>query len=873
MIGRRLAGIGLLGFACAQALAAPAPEVLRRWDARLQQLALAPASQRHAIDRDLAAHAPDAAQLRRIAIEDPALAPKLAALTLLDHALREGQVAQAPIDFASAVSILLDGPGAPGSTCAEPLRLEQGQVLRVAADRVGAQGYWLEVRARALRPLILSTRGSRADLRLAAYLDCRETDRPAAAVADDNFGLQADLGLAPRHADQFWRVHVTSADDGEGVLSLLGGEFIRGRVTREAGGQAISGVSVATFNASGNFVASTGAAADGSYQLPVYNGPGTYFARTGQYFGDTTQWLHEAYGGAYCSLPDPYYLASCTEGTLLPIAVPADGIAENIDFALGLGAGVQGRVLDAQNGLPVRDAAVSLYSNTAQLLRTNLVDAAGRYRITGLLPGSVRLSATANTHRGELHQDIPCDPNGACPVLTALPVPIAMGAVATIDFALDGWSSVAATVDYGAGTGVGTLVVVDTNGIPVGSGYVGGSGVQRGVAGPLRPGTYRAYFRGEANRFSQVHGGIDCLGDCGAQIAQGTPIVVSGYGQQVEIAFTPRTWPRVSGIVTDTGSGLPLEGVQLQLAAGSFAVDYRTTASNGGYTMLVPPGSFLVHAGSAEHRNEAYPDAACESPYPPSACVGATPFVSNLQASDATWNFALQRSARISGRLSRLGQPITFDAYVRPLDAARQPLDGVIYVAVSGDRYRVVDIPAGAYTFGASNYQSFAQLYPGIDCPSPQNFIHPWVDCNHAAAQVRTLADGEAVDGIDFDLRANGARRGRVLRADTLAPIPGVAIDQWNAQGDRVAVTVSDQNGDFGVAGSGSGGFALSSDAPGPYIDQVYNGIACPNGSAYEGLCALTGATYVPLPNFDPGAPLLEFRLAPIDPIFANAFD
>lgn len=873
MIGKQLAGIGLLTIVSVPALAGATPESLMRWDARLQQAALAPAAERNPRTPSPVAGTPDAAQLRQLAQDEPGLATKLAALALLDQALREGRVAQAPIELAGAVSILLEGPGAPGAHCAEPLRLEQGQALRVDASRVGAQGYWVEVRARTLHPVILSTRGSRADLRLAAYADCRATDRPAEAVADDNFGLQADLGLAPRHADQFWRVHVTSAGDGEGVLSLLGGEFIRGRVTREAGGQAIGGTVVAAFSAGGSYVSSTSAAADGSYQLPVYNGPGTYFARTGQYFADNPQWLHEAYGGAYCSLSDPYYLASCTEGTLLPITVPVDGIAENIDFALGPGAGVQGRVLDAQTGLPVRDAAVNLYSNTAQLLRNGLVDAAGRYRITGLLPGSVRVSATANTHRGELHQDIPCDPNGSCPVLTALPVPIAIGTVATVDFALDGWSSVAATVDYGAGTGVGTLVVVDANGVPVASSYVGGTGAQRGVAGPLRPGTYRAYFRGEVNRFSQVHGGIDCIGDCAAQLAQGTPIVVSGYGQQVEIAFTPRSWPRVSGIVTEAGSGLPLEGVQLQLAAGSFAVDYRTTASNGGYTLLVPPGSFLVHAGSAEHRNEAYPDAACESPYPPSNCVGATPFVSNLQAADATWNFVLQRSARISGRVSRLGQPIAFDAYVRPLNAARQPLDGVSYVAVAGDRYRVVDIPAGVYTFGASNYQSYAQLHPGIDCPPPQNFIHPWVDCNHAAAQVRTLADGEAVDGIDFELRASGARRGRVLRADTLAPIPGVAIDQWNAQGDRVAVTVSDLNGEFGVVGSGSGAFALSSDAPGPYIDQVYNGIACPNGSAYEGLCALAGATYVPLPNFDPGAPLLEFRLAPIDPIFANAFD
>ena len=134
-------------------------------------------------------------------------------------------------------------------------------------------------------------------------------------------------------------------------------------------------------------------------------------------------------------------------------------------------------------------------------------------------------------------------------------------------------------------------------------------------------------------------------------------------------------------------------------------------------------------------------------------------------------------------------------------------------------------------------------------------------------------AEAGAEGGGRVKPRGHGSRRGRVLRADTLTPIPGVAIDLWSAQGDRVGVAVSGLDGEFAVGGVNQGAYALSSDAPGPYIDQVHAGIACPNGSAYEGLCALTGATYVTLPNYDPAAPLLEFRLAPIDPIFANAFD
>lgn len=873
MIGKHGAGMGLLALVCAQAMASPVPDALRRWDARLQQAALASTTQRSTLDPGLAAPSMDHSQRHRLASEDPALLAKWTALEMLDLALRDADVASAPIDLASAQSILLDGPGALGTTCAEPLRIGLGQILRIDSARVGASGYWLEVRAPDLRPLILSTRGSRADLRLAAYADCRETGKPAALEADDNFGLQADLGFGPAHAGQFWRVHVTTLGDGEGVLSLLGGELIRGRVTRESDGQGIANIGIAAFNAAGGYVGSQSVAGDGTYQLPLYSGPGTYFVRTGQYYAESQIWLHEAYGGAYCGNPDWYYLSSCTVGVLAPITVPDGGITQGIDIALGPGGSLRGRVVDGLTGVSVPGATVDVYGSTGQSVRRVFADLAGRYRIGGLLPGAVRVSATASTHRGEVYDDIPCALGNSCPVLVGQLVPIALGAEALAEFALEPWSTVAATVDFGPSSGYGAVVVTDSNGAQVAAASVGGSGQQLAVVGPLQPGDYRAYFRGEAQRFSQVHGGIDCIGYCAEQLLQGTPIVISGYGHRVGIGFVPRSWPKVTGVVTDAVTGEPAGGVQVQLVQSFYPVESRTTVGDGRYAIAMPPGSYVVHAGAAEYVNQAYPGVACESPYPPEACVGATTIVSDLQAADRIWNFSLQRSARISGRLTRMGQPIAYDAYVRPLNPARLPIDGTTLLVSANDRYTVLDIPPGNYTFGAVNYASYAQLYPGIDCPPPTNFVHAWSGCNHAAAPVRSLANGEAVDGIDFDLHASGARRGRVVRADTLAPIPGVAIDVWSVQGDRLEVAVSDANGEFSAGGINSGTYALSSDAPGPYIDQVYDGIACPNGSAYEGQCALTGATYVPLPNNDPAAPLLEFRLAPIDPIFANAFD
>lgn len=66
----------------------------------------------------------------------------------------------------------------------------------------------------------------------------------------------------------------------------------------------------------------------------------------------------------------------------------------------------------------------------------------------------------------------------------------------------------------------------------------------------------------------------------------------------------------------------------------------------------------------------------------------------------------------------------------------------------------------------------------------------------------------------------------------------------------------------------------LSTDADSAvYENEVYDGIPCPLGSMYLGLCSLDGATPVPYPTTL--APVIaNFTLAPRpDAMFASGFD
>jgi hypothetical protein len=57
------------------------------------------------------------------------------------------------------------------------------------------------------------------------------------------------------------------------------------------------------------------------------------------------------------------------------------------------------------------------------------------------------------------------------------------------------------------------------------------------------------------------------------------------------------------------------------------------------------------------------------------------------------------------------------------------------------------------------------------------------------------------------------------------------------------------------------------------YIDQVHSGIECMLGSAYLGLCSLSGATAVGLGYLNTQPVIVNFALRPNNSIFANGFE
>jgi hypothetical protein len=179
----------------------------------------------------------------------------------------------------------------------------------------------------------------------------------------------------------------------------------------------------------------------------------------------------------------------------------------------------------------------------------------------------------------------------------------------------------------------------------------------------------------------------------------------------------------------------------------------------------------------------------------------------------------------------------------RPVDAGEVELfdDG---------GYRIHDVPGGTYIVAAAGGQTWSQLFAGVDCVEsvPGSPV-----CPFASATPVTVSLGASTGGIDFAVLLRGSRRGRVVDAASGAPIAGIAIDLWNAGGQRVDTNVTGADGRFAVWRYPHLPVAphrLSTDnaVPTGHVDEVYDDRQCVTGSVFVGNCTLDGATTVDLP-------------------------
>jgi 5-hydroxyisourate hydrolase-like protein (transthyretin family) len=811
---------------------------------------------------------------------DPDLGAKLAAVEGLAWLVRHGRLAEPSLSRTGATTVTRTD-GVAGATCETAIAVPAGSAARYAA-RAG-DVLWFKVSSPGSRPLGFSTRGSTVDPLLELFDDCRTTSKPPLMRVDDTIGLQAELSLTPE-SRTYWLVRATVlAGIGEIATSAGVGVSWEGRVTNEATGAPLAGIFVSVHrivNGSTQYLGGANTRDDGRYSLIAGQEFGTYAIRTGDFTGNSPL-IHEAHSNFRCSVQAPWDFLSCGTtpgGSYTPINVTSS-LSTVVDFALQQGGVLVGTITSSTGG-PVVGGLVTLDDPVGPYVKETTTDTAGRYRIVGVPPVSLRLEASATDHARTRHQGIDCSsfPSGTCPVDIGTPVVVPLGTQARVDMSLRRlpFIEVDVTIDGQAITSPAnvTVTALNANGFAVATGSATAAN-PRARIGPLVPGTYRVRAV-SSHAFPQLYPAIPCATDCWDEVNQGTPIAVSLAGGIVSLSMDLQGFPQISGRLTDEVSGLPIEQAVVYLTQTPGFGWYSFVVGAGGNFRFaaVPAGQYQLRFSSDRHVDEAHDNIVCIQASANALCPGATPITIDRSTADLTIDAALRPSSSIGGRVLVDGttgapQGVTFDLLT---PAGVTVASGNIFTNEDG-RYRLEDVPSGSWLLGARlGFDSVPQLYRGIDCNTSNGFN--FAGCPFAQATPLQVGDQSTLSGIDFTLRRGSTRGVRVVDDATGLPIPGVSIDVWDTAGRHVGTSTSDGDGRAyaSVMGGTIGPFAVSTDNALGYRDEVFDNIGCAIGSVFFGGCALTGYTPIVLPATSTTPPI-TIGLSRRDELFIDGFE
>jgi hypothetical protein len=722
-----------------------------------------------------------------------------------------------------------------GATCGEATDVGEGRVF----VEVGASGarpeIWLRHRAAKTGMFLVSTAGSDFDTVVEVYESCPTPGARPLATGDDEIGLQARAALAVAAGEISWiRVGGWEGARGGAVVALEGGVAgFAGTITREDTGQPLGSREVAVWASTGSYLGETESDSSGVYVFAGLD-PGSYFATT-----RPSYWSNDLLDELYDDLPCPGGAPQgCNPTTGTPIAVTAGVIRTDIDFALGPGGQVTGRVRDAVTGAGLVDAAVELFGPSGNFIDDTVTDVAGRYTVSGLGPGTVYALAAGDygpEYGRELYRDIPCRPS-SCNVTTGTPISVAVGQTTPgIDFSLEKLGAIAGTVTRvqdGSPVTYAEVKIWDSQGASWGYDYT--DGVGQYVAGGLDPGTYFVGTDTFGDLLDELYDNLPCEPSCTP--TTGNAVTVTRANTTTGIDFALRRMGSISGTVTDAGTAAPIDYAYVSIfdSAGTYVAS--GSGYSGTYTVSgLPAGTYYVHATADLYRSELYNDVPCPGG-PPSGCSFSAGTLVSVQLNTTTSgiNFALTRLGAISGTVTdqTTGAPLN-DGFVQVWNAAGQ---SVGYQYVYAGAYKIEGLTAGTYFVTAVHSEYLPELYNGLPCPGggPPS-------CNPASGTPVSVSLGMTRTGVSFTLVRKGAIAGTVRDAPTGAPIEYADVSVYNASGVWVATTYTGSTGTYEVKGLDGGNHFVVARANG-HGGRLYNGLPCPGGS-----CNVTSGNPVPV--------------------------
>ena len=435
-----------------------------------------------------------------------------------------------------------------------------------------------------------------------------------------------------------------------------------------------------------------------------------------------------------------------------PITVDVAEAIDGIDFELKLGAIVSGQVVDADTGEPINEAQIFASHTDGRGSAWTNTNSSGRYTLRGVPSGEVDIRAQAH---GYIQEHVKLQVEGT-------------ERVTGTDFDLGIGASISGrVVDAETGQPVSRVYVfADTH-----SGNGGGNGSDTDFDGRyeisgLAPGTYYVKAEGDRHGYMRVYYG-------GAQDSnEAEPVRVEASSQVAGIDFQLEQGATIVGRVVDDQSGLPIVNIEVYAGPQNRGhSSWSRTDGNGEYILRgLPAGVMEVGARGLDYIERSL-----------------TVVTTDNQPATAS-DLRLEVGTTISGRVTdeATGRPI---ANVN-IEANRDGGGSSSWANTDRDgRYVVRGIGPGTYRIQAqANEEGYVQ--------EVYDDTFSWDD-----AREITIKSKEGVGGIDFALAMGVSISGKIVDAETGAPITNAEIYAGPQDGNQMSWTRTDGNGSYILKG------------------------------------------------------------------------
>ncbi len=525
------------------------------------------------------------------------------------------------------------------------------------------------------------------------------------------------------------------------------------------------------------------------------------------------------------------------------VAVDLNLVVEQVDFEVRAGGSLSGTVTDLRTGAPIPSVTVNVWDAAARRRRDGRSDSEGRYRVSGLNPGTytATTSQEQGVHNHQLFDGLECpgsgfDP-GLCDVTAGTPIAIAAATdTPGIDFALRPRASIAGRVtDAATGEPLGdvTVRIYDPEGRQVSSGRARGGSYE---AGGLDAGTYYALagVHSGSRHISEIYDDVPCPGyfpgPCEPHL-EGAPIEVAADAVVEGVDFALDLGGTISGRIIDAATGEPLghdvagltitvwtaEGLEVTFGGNDQEARFSLPDSHG--PGLATGNYFVTVFNRDDYLGEVWGGPYC--PYS-SRCdpTRGVPVPVAVRRDTPNIDFELDVGGTITGTVVEAATGERLHSIgVRATDAEGEYFGGV---TLGGD-YSIGPLPAGGYAVRTTASRHLNQVYDGHNCPDNR--------CEAVSGDPVAVSLGAATGDVDFALLRLGGFSGRVTAQATGEPLAGFTVSAWSAE-----------RGTGNVTSGPDGSYTFSRLLPGTYyaiveersgfdwIPELYDGRLCPWG-------------------------------------------